>query len=527
MDKRFLSTSVSPQPLFHRWYAWPHMINPLTAAFNLRDRQLATLNSYLAEPTVHATALRDPHRYAGPYLDPYGATTERLRAFRDDVTRQAAPLLRLADDWDTARTLLAERADGGALTPVYPELPASLRGLVELAYDDQNRASMRVFEAMLYRAYAGVRDFQQISLLPAPDAAQPYIFNSPILPGAARLDVPVPFDSPVLDELFAARWSAVDFTELGERLGLTGDDLTRFTALSTGAEPPAPPPVPEGRVRMRFFGHASVLLESADAAVLLDPLLGYTGDGVDHFTIADLPRRLDAVVLSHAHCDHVSVETLIQLRHMVNTVVVPGASSGSVLDPSLAGMLHSLGFRVVERLEELETRTVGHNLRVTSIPFLGEHADLDIRAKMVPLIEIAGRRFLFATDTTVIEPELYHRMGDLVTDLDALFIGLECVGAPLSWLYGPLMGRLPDRKHNRSRRLSGSDAAMAETLAKLLGVKRIYTYAMGFDPWLKHLTGSTYDPQAQQKLECDRLEESSARRGVHAELLYLRGEHTW
>ncbi|WP_062215849.1 MBL fold metallo-hydrolase [Streptomyces sp. NBRC 109706] len=504
------------------------MINPLTAGLNLRERQLATLRSYLADPDLHTRAVADPGNYGRPFLNPSGAGFERLKTFHEEVTVDAAPLIDLADDFTAARVLVEEHADGGALAPLYGQLPASLRGIVELVYDDVNRASIRILEPVLYRSFRDtMARAQRISLLPRPDRAQPYIFNSPILPDASRFDLAVPFDAPALDALFAARWSSVDVPELGERLGLAPERLARFAEFFTETEPATPPPVPDGTVRVRFFGHASVLLESAHAAVLLDPLLGYTDDGIDHFTVSDLPRRLDAIVLSHAHCDHVSVETLLQLRRVVDTVVVPGSASGSVLDPSLGQLLTALGFRAVTRLEELESATVGHRLTVTSLPFLGEHADLDIRAKMVPLVEIEGRRFVFATDTTPIEPELYRRLGDLLTGVDALFIGLECVGAPLSWLYGPLMGRMPDRRHNRGRRLNGADAAMAEQLARAIGVRRIFTYAMGFDPWLKHLTGSDYDPASPQKRECDRLEASCARWGARAELLHLRAEHTF
>jgi L-ascorbate metabolism protein UlaG (beta-lactamase superfamily) len=525
VGNRYLSSAVSPQPLIHRWYAWPHMINPLSAGLNLRERQLAVLKSYLADPGVHTKAVTNPAHYGHPFLDTRGASYDQLKAFHEDVVAGAAPLLSLADDFDRVRTLLEDRAEGGALTPLYSEVTESLRGLVELVYDDVNRASIRIFEPMLYRAYQpAMAAGQTISLLPRPDRTQPYIFNSPVLPDGVRCDIAVPFDAPVLDELFAARRSPVDVAALAERLGVDGMRLARFEALFTDRGPAPATPVPEDKVRMRFFGHASVLLESEQAAVLLDPLLGYDDDGYDHFTIDDLPARLDAVVLSHAHCDHVSVETLLQLRHRVDTVVVPGAASGSVLDPSLGMMLKSLGFRTVTRLEELESAVVGQDLTVTAVPFLGEHADLDIRAKMVPLVEIAGRRFLFATDTTPIEPELYRRIADLVGRLDALFIGLECVGAPLSWLYGPLMGRMPDRRHNRGRRLSGADAEMAETLAKALGVRRVFTYAMGFDPWLKHLTGSDYNPESPQKKQCDLLEERVVRWGGRAQLLHIRGE---
>lgn len=525
--KRYLSATVSPQPLIHRWYAWPQLVSPVTAGFSLRQRQLAVLESYLSNPRVHANALADPARMTGPFLDSSGSSMDELRDFNDRIRRQAAPILRFADDIDTARAVLRDHADGGPLTDLYPKLPEGVRGFVELVYDDLDRPSVRFFETLLYRSEVYRRDAQQISLLSTPDLRQPFIFNSPLLPSVNRLDVTVPFDSPVLDELYAARWSPVAVGELNERLGLTAQEFDRFAALFTDEPPQAPLPAPESGVRMRYLGHAGVLLESTDACVLLDPIVGYAGDGIDHLRLTDLPHHIDAVVLSHAHADHVSLETLLQLRHRVDVVVVPGSSGGSVLDPGLGAMLRALGLQVVVALGELEDHTIGDNLTVTSIPFLGEHADLDIRAKMVPLIEIAGRRFLFATDTVVVEPELYRRVGDLVIGVDALFIGLECVGAPMSWLYGPLLGHRPNREHNQKRALAGSDAAMADTLAILTGAQRVYTYAMGFEPWLRHITGSIYDAESEQVKQVRILDKACAARGVPSEMLYLRGERSW
>jgi L-ascorbate metabolism protein UlaG (beta-lactamase superfamily) len=336
--------------------------------------------------------------------------------------------------------------------------------------------------------------------------------------------VTVPFDSPLLDELFAARWRPTSVDELAARLAVDADRLRAyFTAV-----PPSPPrPVPADGVRMRFLGHAGVLLESARGSVLLDPIVGYTEDGHEHLRLTDLPDHLDAIVLSHAHSDHVSVETLLQLRHRTGVVIVPGGSGGTVLDPGLAPMLRAMGLRNVVALGDLETHEVLDGLAVTAVPFLGEHADLDIRAKMVPLVEFAGRSFLFATDTVVIEPELFRRLAGRLHDIDGLFVGLECVGAPMSWLYGPLLGLRPKREHDRRRRLSGSDAAMADELARLVGAKRVYSYAMGFEPWLRHMTGSSYDPASEQAAQARKLEELCAARGVPAQLLYLRGEHLW
>jgi len=206
---------------------------------------------------------------------------------------------------------------------------------------------------------------------------------------------------------------------------------------------------------------------------------------------------------------------------------VPSGCGGSLADPSLEAMLRVLGFPVVTSLAELETRELGDGLAVTAVPFLGEHADLDVRTKMIPLVELSGRRFMFATDVTLVEPALFERLGDAVANIDALFVGMECVGAPLTWLYGPLLDHRPTREHDQSRRLNGSDAAMANELARLVGAKRIYAYAMGYEPWLRHLTGSDYDVSSEQYRQVGLLAKLAGARGIPAELLHLSGERIW
>lgn len=39
--------------------------------------------------------------------------------------------------------------------------------------------------------------------------------------------------------------------------------------------------------------------------------------------LSDLPERIDYVVLTHNHADHVLIETLLALRFRVDTIVMP------------------------------------------------------------------------------------------------------------------------------------------------------------------------------------------------------------
>ena len=47
---------------------------------------------------------------------------------------------------------MRESATGFDLTSLYPKLPAALNGLVELAYDAGNQASMHFLEPLVYKS---------------------------------------------------------------------------------------------------------------------------------------------------------------------------------------------------------------------------------------------------------------------------------------------------------------------------------------------------------------------------------------
>jgi hypothetical protein len=518
---RWLKPTVTLSPLIDRWYAWNLLIPPHTAALNLAKRHKPVLTNYLADPRAHASAVKRPGMYCAPFIDIDDVPEEQAIAELAQLCSRMRPFELLAADIDAARRLLATQAQGGPLTRIYGYLPESLRGLVEVVYGEDGNPRLRFFEELLYRSEHYRRSLQRVQLSPEPRRTQPFTFISPVLPGRGRLDLDLEFAAPEIDVLAAARRSPVDVDELTERAKLaTPAEVGLFKQLFHDQPPVAHQPPPRGQCRMRYFGHAAVLLETAEAAVLLDPEIAATGDGHDHFSFSDLPECIDAIILSHAHPDHVSVGPLIQLRHRTTRVIVPRSGGGETVDPSLGALLRAVGFSQVTELAPLESAEVAPRTTVTALPFLGEHGDLDIRAKMVPMVGIGTTWAIFANDTVDLDPVLYRRLGPEIPAADALFIGLECVGAPAQWLYGSLAGTEIDP----SRVLAGSDAASALRIAKAVHAKQVFCYALGLEPWLRHLTGTTYENQTAALAEADRLIAACHADGGHAELLYCAAE---
>jgi hypothetical protein len=72
-----------------------------------------------------------------------------------------------------------------------------------------------------------------------------------------------------------------------------------------------------------------------------------------------------------------------------------------------------------------------------------------------------GRAISCLADSNNIEPKLYQYVHSITGDVDILFLGMECDGAPLSWPYGPLLTKPLARKMDQSRRFDGSDCRKA------------------------------------------------------------------
>ena len=127
-------------------------------------------------------------------------------------------------------------------------------------------------------------------------------------------------------------------------------------------------------------------------------------------------------------------------------------------------------------------------------------------------------------DSNNLEPKLYDHLHDAVGDVDMLFIGMECQGAPLSWLYGPLMTKPLARNQDQSRRFDGSDYEKGIGIVERFKFKHVYVYAMGMEPWLTHITSIEYTENSHQIIESDKLVADCRGRGLTSERLFGQKE---
>ncbi|MDL9938631.1 MBL fold metallo-hydrolase [Gordonia sp. ABSL1-1] len=177
--------------------------------------------------------------------------------------------------------------------------------------------------------------------------------------------------------------------------------------------------------RMRWLGHASVLITDRGTRVLTDPVLtdrvmhlrrrrGPSPDGPD-------VRDPDVVVLSHLHADHTHVPSLRMLADEVPIVVPRGA-------PDALRDLRSVGSRLIEVAPGDEV-PIG-NVTIRAVP-----ADHDGRRWRRGPRSVPALGYVIGGDATTYfagDTDLYPDLEDWVHDVD---VALLPVGG-----WGPTLG---------------------------------------------------------------------------------------
>jgi len=173
--------------------------------------------------------------------------------------------------------------------------------------------------------------------------------------------------------------------------------------------------------RLTFVGHATVLIEQEGVRLLTDPLLrSRIAHVVRRVPLPELAtlRELDAVLISHAHADHLDLPSLRLLKH-AGTVFAP---------PAAARVLERAGVQAVVALNPGDRVTVGP-LAIEAITAVhdGRRRPIGRHAEAIGYLVEGPSRVYFAGDT-----DLFAEMADLRGRVDVALLPV--------WGWGP---RLP------------------------------------------------------------------------------------
>jgi L-ascorbate metabolism protein UlaG (beta-lactamase superfamily) len=174
--------------------------------------------------------------------------------------------------------------------------------------------------------------------------------------------------------------------------------------------------------RVTYVGHATVLLELDGVRFLTDPVLRSRLLHLRRQVGAhdeDAAARLDAVLISHLHHDHVDVPSLRGLGRETPLLAPPGAEN----------FLRRRGFHAVTELAPGESHAIG-GVEITAVEaeHRGGRALRSVGSEAIGFVLAGSRRAYFAGDT-----DLFDGMADLgAGDLDLALLPV--------WGWGPTLG---------------------------------------------------------------------------------------
>lgn len=189
-------------------------------------------------------------------------------------------------------------------------------------------------------------------------------------------------------------------------------------------------------MRITYVGHSTVLLEIGGLRLLTDPLLrGRIGHLRRHSSPPSptVSERIDGVLLSHLHPDHLDRPSLRSLT--AGTAVIAPKGAGRLIRRSGHQLVHE-----VEAGQSVELRPQGDNQYgdYPAVRIQATRADHDGRrppfgpdaAAVGYLISVASRRIYFAGDTALFS-EMEALAGDEDEPLDLAFLPISGWGPKL------------------------------------------------------------------------------------------------
>ncbi|MEQ5837789.1 MBL fold metallo-hydrolase [Marinobacter sp. NFXS9] len=515
----YLKREVYFEPLINHWYAWPYLLPPAQAARYISSTHLKLMDSFVKNSKLHVIASKQ--LAGGDFLNCSEDQVAAVSQLIESTEHNHKDILELANAISELDDMLREHSSGESIEPLYELIPAPLKGYVELLLDLEHRPTYRLLEALLYRSQYNKEALQSVNFgLSTKVDERPFVLNTPRIADNNHLHLSLPFNSPKLKKLLASRDNPLTMDQIEDIFdGVIQEGGVNFKDLFTCEDQRASNEDQAESFNLKYTGHAGFLISDAGKNILIDPVIPtYDPKYKCYMTdFCQLPEHIDFVCLTHSHLDHTNIETLLQLRHKVGQVLVPKSNSGLLVDPSIKLMLEQLDFNVRE-LEDLDQVPFSTGC-ITAVPFLGEHGDLNVRSKCAWLVDVSKRKLFFGADSSCLDKNMYSRLHQIIGNLDLLAIGMECVGAPYTWLYGALHTKKIGKSIKESRRLNGADSRQAINMVDIFNPKKVCIYALGAEPCYRYFMGIEYDENSKQIVESNIMAELCAKRQIPAKIL--------
>jgi L-ascorbate metabolism protein UlaG (beta-lactamase superfamily) len=163
-------------------------------------------------------------------------------------------------------------------------------------------------------------------------------------------------------------------------------------------------------VEVRYVGHGTCLIDVDGVRLVTDPLLRRTVLHLRRAVPLELgpPRAVDAVLISHAHHDHLDLPSLLRLGRDTRVVVPHGVGR----------LLHRRGFRAVTEVDAGDAVAVGPvTVRATPASHDGSRPPFVPSAAALGYVIEGSTRAYFAGDT-----DLFPAMRGLAAELDVAVV---------------------------------------------------------------------------------------------------------
>src|SRR5207248_3309978 len=91
----YFKQNVLVEPLFNQWYAWSNLIPPASSAMYIANSHIKIMESFVAAPQAHISALKNPAMLGGPFINYDAGKVGEIRQLLDRTKKEQAHMLEL------------------------------------------------------------------------------------------------------------------------------------------------------------------------------------------------------------------------------------------------------------------------------------------------------------------------------------------------------------------------------------------------------------------------------------------------